>query len=158
MSGPGVITVFGLNDLVYKTGGFEAPGFAGNLGRAGLSEVVSRASQQIAFAARSAGGTDFVVAADVGNVTRSLDRIQSIMWLVTPLAVSAVVLVAWLLTGLALRPVERITEQVREINAGTLGERVSRPGSGDEIDRLAVTMKKRLGDIPTRYTLISWTR
>ena len=139
-----VITVFGLNDLVYKTGGFDDPGFAGNLGRAGLNEVVNRASQQIAFAARSAGGTDFVVAADVGNVTRSLDRIQSIMWLVTPLAVSAVVLVAWLLTGLALRPVERITEQVRGINAGTLGERVPRPGSGDEVDRLAVTMNTML--------------
>lgn len=153
-----VITVFGLNDLVYKVGGFEPPGFADKLSRAGVDNDADRAFHQIAFASRSVGGTDFVVAADVGNVTRSLDRIQSIMWLVTPLAVSAVVLVAWLLTGLALRPVERITEQVREINAGTLGERVPRPGSGDEIDRLAVTMKKRLGDIPTRYTLISWTR
>ena len=139
-----VITVFGLNDLVYKTGGFDSPGFAYQLGRVGLDDGVDRASQQIAFAARNVGGTDFVVAADVGNVTRSLDRIQSIMWLVTPLAVSAVVLVAWLLTGLALRPVERITEQVREINAGTLGERVPQPGSGDEVDRLAVTMNTML--------------
>ncbi|WP_419845709.1 sensor histidine kinase [Candidatus Poriferisocius sp.] len=139
-----VITVFGLNDLVYKAGGFETPGFADKLGRAGLDNDADRASQQIAFASRNVGGTDFVVAADVGNVIRSVDRIQSIMWLVAPLAVLAVVLVAWLLTGRALRPVERITEQVREINAGTLGERVPQPGTGDEIDRLATTMNTML--------------
>ena len=139
-----VITVFGLNDLVYKAGGFETPGFADKLGRAGLDDDVDRASQQIAFASRNAGGTDFVVAADIGNVIRSVDRIQSIMWLVTPLAVLAVVLVAWLLTGRALRPVEQITEQVREINAGTLGERVPQPGTGDEVDRLAITMNTML--------------
>ncbi len=139
-----VITVFGLNDLVYKAGGFEPPGFADKLGRAGLDDDADRASQQIAYASRNAGGTDFVVAADIGNVIRSVDRIQSIMWLVTPLAVLAVVLVAWLLTGRALRPVEQITEQVREINAGTLGERVPQPGTGDEIDRLATTMNTML--------------
>ena len=139
-----VITVFGLNDLVYKVGGFEPPGFADKLGSAGVDNDADRAFQQIAFASRSVGGTDFVVAADVGNVIRSVDRIQSIMWLVAPLAVLAVVLVAWLLTGRALRPVEQITEQVREINAGTLGERVPQPGTGDEIDRLATTMNTML--------------
>lgn len=139
-----VITVFGLNDLVYKLGGFELLGVETQLSGFGSDIAAPQSFQQIAFASRNTDGTAFVVAADIGNVIRSIDRIQAIMWVVIPLAVLAVVLLAWLLTGRALRPVEQITEQVEEINAGTLGDRVPQPGTGDEIDRLATTMNTML--------------
>ena len=139
-----LITVFGLEDLVYRTGGFGPVVLEAQSKRAGPGDQRFRAGQQIAFASRTLGGTDFVVAADVSNVIRSIDRVRSIMWFVTPSAVLAAVLAAWMLTGRALRPVERITEQVQQINTGTLGERVPRPGTGDEIDRLAATMNAML--------------
>ena len=138
-----VIAVFGLNDLVYRTGGFEPAVLEAQFKRSGLGDQRLGATR-IAFASRNLGGTDFVVGADVSNVIRSVDGIRSIMWFVSPLVVSAAALAAWMLTGRALRPVERITEQVRQINTGTLGERVPRPDTGDEIDRLAATMNAML--------------
>ncbi len=140
-----VFTVFELTDLVNRAGGFQASAFKDKLSRADLSDDPIPTTQPIAFASRNVGGTDFVVAADISNVIRSVDRIQSIMWFVTPFAVLAAALVAWMLTGRALRPVAQITKQVGEINSGTLGERVPRPGTGDEIDRLATTMNAMLG-------------
>lgn len=140
-----VITVFELTDLAYKTGGFQTAAFKDQLSRAGLSDDPIRTTQDIAFASRNVGGADFVVAADIANVIRSVDRVRSIMWFVTPFAVLAAALVAWMLTGRALRPVAQITKQVGEINSGTLGERIPQPGTGDEIDRLATTMNAMLG-------------
>ncbi len=139
-----VITVFGLNDLIYRTVGFEPAVPKDQSSLAGPDDRRFRTAQRIAFASRNLGGTDFVVAADVSNVIRSVDRVRSIMWFATPLAVLAAALAAWMITGRALRPVERITEQVQQINAGTLGERVPQPGTGDEIDRLAATMNAML--------------
>ena len=148
-----VITGFALTDLAHRTGGFE-PAVPKELSsRAGPGDQRLGTTQRIAFASRDVGGTDFVVAADIGNVILSIDRVRSIMWIATPLAVLAAALAAWMLTGRALRPVERITGQVRQINAGTLGERVPQPGAGDEIDRLAATMNAmldRLEDSDTR--------
>ena len=139
-----VITVFGLNDLIYRTVGFEPAVLKDQSSLAGLGDQRFRTAQRIAFASRNLGGTDFVVAADVSNVIRSVDRVRSIMWFATPLAALAAALAAWMITGRALRPVERITGQVQQINAGTLGERVHQPGTGDEIDRLAATMNAML--------------
>ena len=139
-----VITVFGLNDLIYRTVGFEPAVLKDQSSLAGLGDQRFRTAQRIAFVSRNLGGTDFVVAADISNVIRSVDRVRSIMWFATPFAVLAAALAAWMITGRALRPVERITEQVQQINAGTLGARVPHPGTGDEIDRLAATMNAML--------------
>ena len=139
-----VITVFGLDDLIYETGGFEPAVLKDLSSSVDPGDSRLRATQRIAFARRDMGGTGFVVAADIGDVILSVDRVRSIMWIATPLAVLAAALAAWMLTGRALRPVERITEQARRINAGTLGDRVPQPGTGDEIDRLAATMNAML--------------
>lgn len=139
-----VFTFFELTALVDQAGGFQTSVFENKLSRAGLSDDPIRTTEDIAFASRNVGGTDFVVAADISNVIRSVDRIRSIMWFVTPFAVLAAVLMAWMLTGRALRPVAQITKQVGEINSGTLGERIPQPGTGDEIDRLTTTMNAML--------------
>ena len=151
-----VITVFELNELVYEAGGFElnalaykadgfeASEFEDQLSRTGLGDDPNRTTQHIAYASRNAGGVDFVVAADISNVIRSVDHVQSIMWFAIPFAVLAAVLVAWILAGRALRPVAQITKQVGEINSGTLGERIPQPCTGDEVDRLATTMNAML--------------
>ena len=139
-----VITLFGLSDLLYKTGGLGPEAFKDDGTPAPFDDQWFAGHQRIAFATRSVGSFDFVVAADTSGVALSVNRLRSSMWLATPLALVATAAVAWLLTGRALRPVERITQRVRRINAGTLGERVPQPHSGDEIDRLAATMNAML--------------
>lgn len=61
-----------------------------------------------------------------------------------PLLVLLGALVMWWLTGQALKPVRRITEQVRLIGGANLDERVDVPPTGDEIARLATTMNGML--------------
>jgi signal transduction histidine kinase len=63
-------------------------------------------------------------------------------------AVGAVLLVAagatWLLTGLALRPVERMRAEAAQISEGALDRRIDVPGTGDELARLAATLNEML--------------
>lgn len=50
----------------------------------------------------------------------------------------------WLLTGRALRPVERVRTEVDALGPGELSRRLTPPGTGDEIDRLVGTMNRML--------------
>jgi signal transduction histidine kinase len=50
-------------------------------------------------------------------------------------------------TGRALRPVERIRREVEDISGSELDRRVPEPGTGDEIEALAVTMNRMLARI-----------
>lgn len=94
-------------------------------------------------------GTEAVVAADVSDVVRSVDRIETVLWLAAPLLVLLAAAVTWILTGRALRPVEQITTRVAEISSGNLHERVPRPPTDDEIAHLATTMNDMLDRLET---------
>lgn len=96
------------------------------------------------FATVQRDGLEYVVFADVGDVRHSVDSIRAIVWLSVPVLTLGAAVVAWLLTGRALRPVHDITSQVREISGRTLHERVPEPGSADEIAELAATMNAML--------------
>ncbi|MEV6521180.1 ATP-binding protein [Longispora sp. NPDC051575] len=72
---------------------------------------------------------------------RALDRA---LLGVVPLAVFFVALMAWFVTGRALRPVEEIRARLAEISGQELDRRVPVPPSGDEITRLAVTTNATL--------------
>lgn len=60
---------------------------------------------------------------------------------------------AWLLAGVALRPVERMRQQAEAITAGTVNSRLSVPATRDEVARLGTTMNgllQRLQESLTR--------
>ena len=61
-----------------------------------------------------------------------------------PFLVLLVGVTTWMLTGVALEPVEGIRREVLKITAGRLDRRVSVPATGDEISRLAQTMNDML--------------
>jgi signal transduction histidine kinase len=61
-----------------------------------------------------------------------------------PLAVPFVGMIAWLVTGRALRPVEAIRAKMADISAHALDQRVPVPASGDAITRLAQTTNQTL--------------
>ncbi|MDF9717892.1 HAMP domain-containing protein [Nocardioides sp. ChNu-153] len=66
-----------------------------------------------------------------------------------PVAVLLVGVTTWLVTGRALRPVERIRAEVATIGSGALERRVPVPPSGDEVARLATTMNAMLERLET---------
>lgn len=57
-------------------------------------------------------------------------------WALALLAVVGVV-GGWVLAGIVLRPLDRITETARRASSGALGERVALPGRADELTELA---------------------
>jgi signal transduction histidine kinase len=79
--------------------------------------------------------------------------LQTALWIGIPVLVALVGLLAWVLVGRALRPVERIRAEVDEISHGTLHRRVPVPATDDELARLAGTMNDmldRLDDAASR--------
>lgn len=147
--GSPVVTGATLSNLAYEA--------SGGAGRSDLDELIETRAEPAAGAfrdvnrfaidTRRVGGAEILVAADTSDVARSVEQVEVILWAAAPIMAALAALVTWLLTGRALRPVDRMTEQVRAINAGTLHERVPSPGTGDEIDRLAGTMNSMLGRI-----------
>jgi len=83
----------------------------------------------------------FVTSFDAEQAVADLDRT---LWPGVALAVLLVGLIAWLVTGWSLRPVEAIRSEMAEITARALHRRVPVPSSGDEITRLAATTNETL--------------
>ncbi len=103
--------------------------------------------------APEAGEVQLLAASPLDPVRRSVDAVQEGLAVSFPLLVGAVGLLAWVLAGRALRPVEAIRAEVEAITGSTLDRRVPVPRSGDEVARLAQTMNAmldRLEDASTR--------
>jgi signal transduction histidine kinase len=86
-------------------------------------------------------------AASLEAAHETLGVVSTALAVGTPLLVALVAVMTWLLTGRALRPVERIRTEVSEITAQALGRRVPAPRGTDEIARLARTMNEMLDRI-----------
>jgi len=92
----------------------------------------------------SAGTFTIYVGASLEPVTDGTNSLTSALFIAMPLLVLLVGLITWQVVGLALRPVEEITQQVFEITANDLHRRVPEPTANDEISNLAKTMNKML--------------
>jgi len=66
-----------------------------------------------------------------------------------PAFVTMVALIAWIMVGRALRPVDRMRAEVENISAHSLHQRLRRPNTADEIAELATTMNTMLDRIDT---------
>ena len=83
-------------------------------------------------------GTTFEV------VTESTTALIGSLALTIPAVVVTLGVLVWWLVGRTLQPVEDIRSEVAAIGATHLDRRVPRPGTEDEIDRLAITMNLML--------------
>ncbi|MCC9311186.1 HAMP domain-containing protein [Kitasatospora sp. RB6PN24] len=88
--------------------------------------------------------TVYVLASPVDADAASAQVTQLLGWYLTPAATAFVALMAWLVTGLALRPVESIRRRMAAIRDGAFHERVPVPPARDGIARLAVTTNATL--------------
>ena len=60
--------------------------------------------------------------------------------------------IGWVVAGRALRPIDRITEVAREIQATSLSRRIALEGPDDELKRLADTFDAMLGRIDSAFS------
>lgn len=90
------------------------------------------------------------VATDVANVAR--DRARNVALIGGPVAVVVAGLGAWLLTGAALRPVDRLRRRIDDITEHDSAARLDVPATKDEIAALAVTMNGLLERLQVALT------
>ena len=92
------------------------------------------------------GGHQVAIVAITGTYLRNQIN-QTFAWLLVAGVPVLLILASgtvWLVTGRALRPVERIRAAVTAISSADLSRRVPEPGTDDEIGRLARTMNDML--------------
>ena len=78
---------------------------------------------------------------DVTEVRETLIRLLTLLVAAGSFLLSALV---WLVVGRSLRPVEHMRRTVEDLDDSALRTRVARPGTGDELDRLAGTLNDLL--------------
>jgi signal transduction histidine kinase len=92
----------------------------------------------------SSGPVTLGVVSSLSGVMSMVERVRSALLFAVPSLVSAMVILAWFMTGRALVPVSAITGRVKEITGSTLDQRVPEPDTEDEIGDLARTMNAML--------------
>lgn len=90
------------------------------------------------------GEVNLVALSPLADVKASIEALSHFLWVGVPVLVLLIGISAWILAGRALRPVAAMTQQVDDITASTLHERVPVPASDDEIAHLARTMNRML--------------
>jgi len=92
------------------------------------------------------GGGDgvLVVGAPLEDADAAVRTVTVLLVVAVPVVVALMSLVTWFVVGRALRPVDRMRREVDDVEGTNLHARVDEPGSGDEVDRLAVTMNRML--------------
>lgn len=90
------------------------------------------------------GDQTLVLAVSTGDDAETLGTVATLLSVALPLLLLLVAITTWLVAGRALRPVERIREEVDGITAERLHQRVPVPDTADEIAALATTMNGML--------------
>jgi signal transduction histidine kinase len=111
----------------------------------GAAAGAGAAVNDVVAAAAPVGPGFLAVASPLDEVRDTIAAATRLLWIVGPLLVALVAVLAWILAGRALRPVRLLTARVASIESGSLHERVPEPPSNDEIAELAHTMNEMLG-------------
>jgi signal transduction histidine kinase len=88
-----------------------------------------------------------VVGSSLDSYDRARERLALVLVVTSPIVIGALAGAGWLLSGAALRPVRRLTQQADEITVNELGRRLPTEGTTDEIGDLARTLNAMLDRI-----------
>jgi signal transduction histidine kinase len=101
--------------------------------------------ETLARAVETADGELFITAVvPVDQVARNIEALTDRLAIGLPALVALVGVIAWVLVGRALRPVESMRAEAERITASTMHHRVPEPPTHDEVGRLARTMNSML--------------
>lgn len=89
-------------------------------------------------------GRWLVVARSETQLQESIRVVRWSLLLIVPVITGGLALVVWVGVGRALQPIEAMRRSADEISEKDLARRLPEPGTGDEIDRLAITMNEML--------------
>lgn len=104
------------------------------------------------FTAQSGAINIVQVAAPLAERGQALSNLRSILIVGSSLVSLAAFAVGWLLGGIVLEPIHRITRTARAIGAEhDFSRRVQHQGPGDEVGQLAVTFNTMLSELETGY-------
>ncbi|MCK8475664.1 sensor histidine kinase [Microbacterium aurugineum] len=98
------------------------------------------------------GDQTLVLAVAIDDDAETLATVATMLAVAVPLLLLLVAVTTWLVVGRALRPVERIREEVDGITAERLHQRVPVPATADEIAALATTMNGMLDRLDAAAT------
>ena len=91
------------------------------------------------------------VAASFAEVNGTLSRLALILMAVVPSAVLLAGFGGWNLANRAMRPVDNVVDEARRITAERLNERISAPGTEDEIARLVDTLNDMIAGLEKTF-------
>jgi heavy metal sensor kinase len=99
------------------------------------------------------GGILYLVqaAAWCAFMDRSLQRLRLWLLLLVPLTLIVTSAIGWALGTAAMRPIDRMITQARQIGVGRLHERIDVPQTRDPLERLAVTFNDLLGRLEAAF-------
>src|SRR5574340_251242 len=87
---------------------------------------------------------------------RSLKVLSTTMLIASLITILLAFGIGWMISGTALRPINRITQTAQEIgNENDLTRRVDHKGPNDEVGRLAVTFNSMLGRLQDAYDRVN---
>lgn len=108
-------------------------------------EEVEIERHQLRIASATASTGEVVVAgAELELIDNTIGELARLFLIAVPVLAALVSVLAWLITGRALRPVAAIQEQAELISGATLTERVPVPDTHDEVQDLAMTVNSML--------------
>jgi signal transduction histidine kinase len=97
------------------------------------------------LAVPTSDGAVIVVGASLEDQHAALSRLSFLLVAGIPIAVASTTILAWLLAGGALHPIERMRREAEGLTEQeSLGERLSVPPTGDEVARLGTTLNAML--------------
>ncbi len=101
----------------------------------------------ILAASTGAGSTVVVVGTSLDQIDDMMRRVVLALLIGGPLVLALTAIAAWLVTGGALAPVERLRAEAAEISAADLGRRLKVPATRDELTALARTLNQLLEEL-----------
>ncbi len=138
---------------LFQTAALSAP-------TTGVGNIVQVGSRRLLMVARAPDATGSAVARVVVGASMraselALRELVGTMLAIAPLLIIAAMVLAYVIAGRALRPVDRIIGEVRAITDGrSLHRRLPVDEEGDEIARLALTLNEMLGRLETSFAAL----
>jgi two-component system OmpR family sensor kinase len=93
-----------------------------------------------------------VVALPTSEVDATTNSVVKIVWVTSASSVGVLLLIAWLVVGLGLRPLRRMERSAASItDAADLGQRVEHPSDRTELGKLGSTINGMLGRLESSF-------
>ncbi len=100
---------------------------------------------------KATGDRRIVVGVPLQDRNAALTQLAMLLWLAGPALAIVASLLAWLLSGAALRSVENLRRQTSLISESDLAKRLPVPDTGDEIATLAATLNDMLARLEQAF-------